>query len=134
MVRTRTPEVERRSRTISTSVTIAEQAALAQLTKDTYIRRRALEQLVKGRDEDLDRFHKGEGGALDKTHPDSAPRIERPVSEAHRRGLPNPPDLAQRDIGRAARETKERAGSITRIPPRPPRPRGSKRGCEGFGR
>ena len=34
------------------------------------------------------------------------------------------PDLVDRDVERAARETKERerCRSITRIPPRPPRP------------
>ena len=103
---------------------------------------RGREDLVEGWREDLDRYHKGERAALGKVHADSARQIERQVREAYRRGLrdaerrerPTLPDLADRDVERVAREIKERGRSITRIPPRPPQPRGPERGGGGFER
>ena len=91
--------------------------------------------MVEGWREDLDRHHKGERAALGKAHADSARQIEREVREAYRRGLRNaerrePPT----DIELPAREMKERGRSKTRIPPRPPRPRGPERGGGGFER
>ena len=96
---------------------------------------RGREDLVEGWREDLDRHHKGERAALGKAHADSARQIEREVREAYRRGLRNaarrePPT----DVERAEREMKERGRSITRIPPRPPEPRGPERGGGGFER
>ena len=103
---------------------------------------RGREELVEGWREDLDRHQKGERAALGKAHADSAHRIERQVREAYRKGLRDaerrerrtPPDLDDRDVERAAREMKERERSLTRIPPRPPQPRGPERGGGGFER
>ena len=84
---------------------------------------RGREDLVEGWREDLDRYQKGERAALGKAHADSARQIERKVREAYRRGLR---DVERRepptDVERAAREMKERARSITRIPPGLPSP------------
>jgi hypothetical protein len=96
---------------------------------------RGREDLVEGWREDLDRYHKGERAALGKKHGDSAREIERKVREAYRKGLRDaekrgPPS----DIERAWREIKERGRSTTRIPIRPPRPRGPERGGGGFER
>ncbi|MCY3599795.1 MAG: hypothetical protein OXN85_07475, partial [Gemmatimonadetes bacterium] len=98
---------------------------------------RGREDLVEGWREDLDRYHKGERAALGKAHGESARQIERKVREGYRRGLRD----AER-YGRASGETKEREGawgrergrSVTRIPPRQPRPRGPERGGGGFER
>ena len=97
---------------------------------------RGREELVEGWREDLDRHHKGERAALGKAHADSARQIEREVREAYRRGLRDAerrgratlPDLAEREVERA------RGRSVTRILPRPPRPRGPERGGGGFER
>lgn len=87
------------------------------------------EDLVEGWREDLDRYHKGERAVLGKAHGDSARQIERRVREAYRKGLRDT-ERHERptNIKRAAREMKERARSITRIPPPPPQPRGPERG------
>ncbi|WP_423926881.1 relaxase/mobilization nuclease domain-containing protein [Candidatus Palauibacter sp.] len=98
---------------------------------------RGREDLVEGWREDLDRYHKGERAALGKAHADSARQIERKVRKAYRSGLR---DAERRR--RAARETKEsertwereRDRSITRVAPRPPRPRDPRRGGGGFER
>ena len=98
---------------------------------------RGREDLVEGWHEDLDRYHKGERAVLGKAHADSARQIERRVREGYRKGLR---DAERRAL--ALRETKTRKGtwgrergqSITRIPPRPPQPRGPERGVGGFER
>ncbi len=96
---------------------------------------RGREDLVEGWREDLDRHHKGERAALGKAHADSARQIEQKVREAYRTGLR---DVERRgpptNVERAAREMKQRGRSITRIPPRPPEPRGPERGGAEFER
>ena len=96
---------------------------------------RGREDLVEGWREDLDRYHKGERAALGKAHADSARQIEREVREAYRKGLR---DAERREpptaVERAALEIRDRGRSITRIPPRPPQPRGPERGRGGFER
>ena len=98
---------------------------------------RGREDLVEGWREDLDRYHKGERGALGKAHGESAREIERKVREGYRKGLR---DAERR--ARAARETKESDGTwgrergqtVNRIPPQAPRPRGPERGGGRFER
>ncbi|WP_420441247.1 relaxase/mobilization nuclease domain-containing protein [Candidatus Palauibacter sp.] len=99
---------------------------------------RGREDLVEGWREDLDRYNKGERAALGKAHADSARRIERKARDAYRRGLRDAEQQAritvQDLVQRAAWEMKERGPSMTRVPVRPPRPRGPERGGGGFER
>ena len=99
---------------------------------------RGREDLVEGWREDLDRYNKGERAALGKAHADNARQIERKVREVYRKGLQDAEQHAritvQDLVQRAAREMKERGPSITRIPVRPPPPRGPERGGGGFER
>ena len=99
---------------------------------------RGQEDMVEGWREDLDRHHKGERAALGKEHADSARQIERRVREAYRQWLLDAERHAritvQDLVKRAAREMKERGPSTTRIPVRPPQPRGPERGGGGFER
>ena len=97
---------------------------------------RGREDLVEGWLEDLERYHKGERAVLGKEHADSARQIEWKVREAYRWGLRDAeqrgratlPDLAERGVERA------RGRRVTRILPRPPRPRGPERGGGRFER
>ena len=91
---------------------------------------RGRENLVDGWREDLDRYQKGERAPLGKAHADSARQIERQVREAHRSGLRDAERRGRPTVPEEREQTRERARgrSITRIPPRPPRPRGPERG------
>jgi len=99
---------------------------------------RGREDLVEGWREDLDRYHRDERAELGKAHGGRAREIERGWGKFYRSRLVDAERSAwaMRERTRERQETaeRERDRSVTRIPPRPPQPRGPERGGGGFER
>ncbi|MDE2872940.1 MAG: relaxase/mobilization nuclease domain-containing protein [Gemmatimonadota bacterium] len=99
---------------------------------------RGREDLVEGWREDLDRYHRDERAELGKAHGGRAQEIERVWGKFYRSRLVDAERRAwavwERMRERQETAERERGRSVTRIPPRPPQPRGPERGGGGFER